>query len=214
MPMITPLSSPRGTNRERLYIDAAWLGHSGIAYDSKFGLARDEQPESSKASQIAQQLVGMLSQDELTELGNEVVKARNCKYGAAKDEDPSLNPYASAKSANFTGEQKKRLNAGGSAMDSARRRRIAMDAKWASALKQVFARPGSATYDQRERRKMASDAATMKSFAERFPDAAKIVVQPETVDRNAGPHSMANDGRLVRSLEERYPDLKKIGFAL
>ena len=46
------------------------------------------------------------------------------------------------------------------------------------------------------------------------PDAAKIVVQPETVDRNAGPHSMANDGRLVRSLEERYPDLKKIGFAL
>ena len=61
---------------------------------------------------------------------------------------------------------------------------------------------------------MASDAATMKSFAERFPDAAKIVVQPETVDRNAGPHSMANDGRLVRSLEERYPDLKKIGFAL
>ena len=63
-----------------------------------------------------QQLVGMLKQDELTELGNEVVKARNCKYGAAKDEDPSLNPYASAKSANFTGEQKKRLNAGGSAI--------------------------------------------------------------------------------------------------
>ena len=79
---------PSRTNRERLYIDAAWLGHSGIAYDSKFGLARDEQPEPSKASQIAQQLVGMLSQDELTELGNEVVKARDCKYGAAKDEDP------------------------------------------------------------------------------------------------------------------------------
>ena len=48
MPMITPLPSPRGTNHERLYIDAAWLGHSGIAYDSKFGL--DEQPEPSKAS--------------------------------------------------------------------------------------------------------------------------------------------------------------------
>ena len=123
------------------------------------------------------------------------------------------HPYASAKSANFTGEHKKRLNAGGSAMDAKRRRRIAMDAKWASAMKQVFARPGSATYDQRERQD-GSDAATMKSLAERFPDAAKIVVHAQTVDRNAGPHSMANDGRLVRSLEERYPDLKKIGFAL
>jgi hypothetical protein len=208
MPMITPLSSPRGTNRERLYIDAAWLGHSGIAYDSKFGLARDEQPEPSKASQIAQQLVGMLSQDELTELGSEVAKARDVKYGAAKDEDPSLNPYASAKSANFTGEQKKRLNAGGSAMDAKRRHRIAQDAKFASAMKAAFARPGSSAYDSRERRKIAADSATMKSLAERFPDVAKIVVHAPTVDPKAGPHSLANDSTINARLDAMYGPVK------
>jgi hypothetical protein len=208
MPAISPLPSPRGTNHEQLYSDAAWLGRSGIAYDSKFGLARDEQPEPSKASQIAQQLVGMLSQDELAELGNEVVKARDCKYGAAKDEEPSLNPYASAKSANFTGEQKKRLNAGGSAMDSKRRRQIAMDAKFVSVMKQVFARPGSATYDARERRKLAADAVTISSLAERFPDVAKIVVHAETADRNAGPHRLATDSSINSRLDALYGPVK------
>jgi hypothetical protein len=110
-------------------------------------------------------------------------------------------------------ERKRDLNAGGSAMDSRRRARIAQDKKFASVLKSAFARPGTKTYDRLERRKLAADAAVTKSLEARYPDLAKIGVEAAFTDPKAGPHSMANDGRLVRSLEERYPDLKKIGFA-
>jgi hypothetical protein len=193
-----PMPSPRGTNHERLFISA----HRGPAYDARGGLlGYDAQPEPSPAAKVAKILVDCLSQDELNDLGREVVKAR----------DASLDPYAT--NAVPASQIKRERNSGGSAMDSKRRRQIAMDVKWASALKGAFARPGTPTYDQRERRKLAADAATMKSLEVRFPDIAKIVVHAEEVDRHARPHRLATDGKINASLEERYPDLKKIGFA-
>jgi hypothetical protein len=212
MTHMIPMPSPRGTNHERLFISA----HRGPAYDARGGLlGYDAQPAPSKACQVADRLVNMLSQDELSELGREVIKARDAKMAAAQDveAEASLDPYKTAAGVNWTSQRKKQLNAGGSAMDSKRRSQIAQDAHFGSVMKAAFARPGAAAFDAREKRKLAADAATMKSLEARFPDVAKITVHAETVDRNAGPHSMANDGRLVRSLEERYPDLKKIGFA-
>jgi hypothetical protein len=196
------MPSPSGHNRENLYAPAAWFPRNPKgAYDSKNGLGYDAQPEPSPAAKVAKILVDSLSQDELNELGHEVVKAR----------DASLDPYATK--AVPASEIKRERNSGGSAMDSRRRARIAQDAKFASVMKQAFARPGSKTYDRIERRKIAADAAVKNSLTERYPDIARIGIEAPQVDPKAGPHSMANDGRLVRSLEERYPDLKKIGFA-
>jgi hypothetical protein len=212
MTPIIPMPSPRGTNHERLFMSPL----RGAAYDARRGiLGYDTQPTRSKACQVADRLVSLLSQDELSELGREVIKARDCKYGAAQDQEATatLDPDATRFGPNGTVQRKAQLNAGGSAMDSARRRRIAQDARWTSALTQAFARPGSPVYDARERRKLAADEATAKSLSERYPGFGAIGVQAAERDSNAGPHSMANDGRLVRSLEERYPDLKKIGFA-
>jgi hypothetical protein len=189
MTHIIPMPSPRGTNHERLFIPSACLAPRGAAYDSRKGLGYDA-PMPSKAARVARLLTDILSQDELAELGREVVKARDAKMGAAADEEaaPSFDPNDERFGPNGTLQRKRQLNAGGSAMDSKRRRRLAMDAKWASALKGAFARPGSATYDQRERIKLAHDAKTMSSLAERFPDVAKIVVHAEEVDSKAGPH--------------------------
>lgn len=75
-------------------------------------------------------------------------------------------------------------------------------------LKSAFARPGSATYDVRERRKIAADAATMKSLSERFPDVAKITVHAETVDRNAGSHRLATDSSINSRLDALYGPVK------
>src|ERR1700722_14372177 len=163
MAKIYALPSPKNTNRERLYSDAAWLAPRGAAYDSANGL----QPEPSPAAKVAKILVDCLSQDELNELGSEVVKAR----------DASLDPYDTR--AVHASEIKRERNSGGSAMDSRRRPRIAQDAKIASVMKQAFARPGSATYDARERRKIAADAAVAKSLAERFPGIGRIEVHAE-----------------------------------
>jgi hypothetical protein len=212
MSKLFALPSPKNTNRERLFSDAAWLAPRGPAYDNVNGLggpASSSQPEASKADQVAGHIVGTLSQDELEELGRAVCKARDAKYGAAQD-DAILDPYATtAKPASAIKREK---NSGG-AMDSKRRKAMAADAKWTSALTGAFARPGSKTYDRIERRKIAADAAVKKSLIERYPDIARIGIEAPQVDPSAGPHSMATDGRLNRSLEERYPQLKKIGFA-
>jgi len=205
MTNVIPMPSPHGTNHERLFMSPL----RGAAYDARGGLlGYDAQP--SKACQVADRLVNMLSQDELSELGREVIKARDAKRGAS-DEEASLDPNKTAAGVNWTLQRKKQLNAG--AMDAKRHRQIAQDAHFGSVLKAAFARPGSGTYDARERRKIAADAATMKSLEARFPDIAKIGIEAPLTDPKARLHSLATDGRLVRSLEERYPDLKKIGFA-
>jgi hypothetical protein len=198
------MPSPRGTNYERLYISA----HRGPAYDSRRGLGYDAQP--SNACQVADRLVNMLSQDELADLGREVIKARDAKRGASDEEaDASLDPNKTAAGVNWTLQRKKQLNGA----QDARRRRVAQDAKFASVLKQAFARPGSATYDARERRKLAADASVTKSLADRYPGFGAIVVHAEEVDRHARPHSLAIDERRVASLAERYPGFGSIGFA-
>ena len=208
------MPSPNNTNYERLFVRP----FRGAAYDSRRGLGYDAQPmPSSKADRVADWLTSNLTNDEQCALAQSMVKARAARgmSGAAQDEEaaPSFDPNATRAGVNGTFEQKKRLNAGGSAMDAKRRRQIAQDAHFISVLKNAFARPGSATYDARERRKIAADAATMKSLEARFPDIAKIGIAAPLTDLKARLHSMATDGRLVRSLEERYPDLKKIGFA-
>ena len=194
---LIPMPSPNGTNYERLFINAT----RGAAYDAKRGLGYDAQPEPSPAAKVAKILVDCLSQDELNELGHEVVKAR----------DASLDPYATR--AVPASEIKRERNSGGSAMDSRRPARIAQDARFGSALKSAFARPGSAAFDARERRKLAADTAVKKSLFERFPDVGRIVVHAEEVDRHARPHSMAIDSQRVASLAERYPGFGSIGFA-
>src|ERR1700727_2469662 len=192
-----PMPSPNGTNFERLFISAP----RGAAYDAKRGLGYDAQPEPSPAAKVAKILVDCLSQDELNELGHEVLKARNA----------SLDPYATR--AVPASEIKRERNSGGSAMDSRRRARIAQDARWTSALTGAFARPGSAAFDARQRRELASNAAVRKSLIERFPDIARIEVHAEEVDQHSRPHSMAIDSRRVASLAERYPGFGSIGFA-
>ena len=195
------MPSPSGHNRENLYAPAAWFPRNPKgAYDSRSGL--DAQPEPSPAAKVARIFVDCLSQDELNELGREVVKAHNA----------SLDPYATK--ADPDSQIKRERNSGGSAMDGRRRRQIAQDSRWASALKGAFARPGSKTYDRIERRKIAADAATTRSIEARYPDLAKIGIEPPFADPKAGPHRLATDGKINASLEERYPDLKKIGFAL
>src|ERR1700722_12263128 len=105
---LIPMPSPNGTNYERLFINAS----RGAAYDAKRGLGYDAQPEPSPAAKVAKILVDCLSQDELNELGREVVKAR----------DASLDPYATR--AVPASEIKRERNSGGSAMDRRRRARI------------------------------------------------------------------------------------------
>jgi hypothetical protein len=206
---LVPMPSPSGRNRENLYAPAAWFPRNPTAaYDSRRGL--DAQPESSKADQVAKRLVDTLSQDELAALGNAVCRARDAKYGGgARDEEASLDPNATRQGVNGTLKQKANLNGA----QDANRRRIAQDARWTSALTGAFARPGSKTYDQRERKKMAADAAVKKSLFERFPDIARIGVQPLETDPHARPHSMAIDSRRVASLEERYPGISRIGLS-
>lgn len=205
---IIPMPSPRGTNHERLFISA----HRGPAYDARGGiLGYDAQPMPSKACQVADRLVSLLSQDELSELGREVIKARDGKMGAAQDEEaaPSFDPNDERFGPNGTLQRKRQLNAGGSAMDAKRRRRrIAQDARWTSALTQAFARPGSATYDARARRKIAADAAIMKSLEARFPDIAKIGIEARCTDPKAGPHRLATDGRINARLDALYGPVK------
>lgn len=204
------MPSPLKTNRENLFINAP----SSAAYDNVNGLggpASSSQPAASKADRVARMIVDTLSQDELAELSNAVLKARDTKYGTAQDEEASLNPYATR--AVPASEVKRERNSGGSAMDAKRRRQIAHDSKFASVMKSAFARPGSATYDARQRRQLAADEAVKMSLEARYPDIARIGIEAPQVDPKAGPHNMATDARLVRSLEERYPDLKKIGFA-
>jgi hypothetical protein len=130
------LSSPKNTNIERLYSDAAWLAPRGPAYDAVGGL---EQSEPSHAAKVARMITDCLSRDELADLGREVVKARDAKYGAAQDEEPSLDPNASRSN---VPAQAARLRAGASAVDSRRRKQVAMDSKFASVLKAAF-RPGT-----------------------------------------------------------------------
>jgi hypothetical protein len=194
---LVPMPSPSGHNRENLYAPAAWFPRNPKgAYDSKNGLGYDAQPEPSPAAKVAKILVDSLSQDELNELGHEVVKAR----------DASLDPYATK--AVPASEIKRERNSGGSAMDSRRRARIAQDAKWASAMKGAFARPGSATYDARERRQLAADAAVKKSLAERYPGISRIEVHAEEKDRNAGPHRLATDSSINARLDALYGPVK------
>ncbi len=189
-----PMPSPRGTNHERLFISA----HRGPAYDAHGGiLGYDAQPEPSPAAKVAKILVDCLSQDELNELGREVVKAR----------DASLDPYATK--AVPASQIKRERNSGGSAMDGRlRRRQIAQDSRWASALKGAFARPGTAIYDARERRKIAADAATTRSIEARYPGFGKIGVQAPEVDPKSGPHRLATDGAINARLDALYGPVK------
>jgi hypothetical protein len=188
-----PLPSPTGRNAERLFSDAAWLAPRGPAYDSANGL----QPEPSPAAKVAKILVDSLSQDELNELGHEVVKAR----------DASLDPYATR--AVPASEVKRERNSGGSAMDARRRARIAQDAKFASAMKGAFA-PGATA--RSIERKHAFDRALGSTIEQRLgiklPDVAPLERNPDAL-----PHSLASDAKINASLEERFPQLKKIGFA-
>ena len=207
MTHMIPMPSPRGTNHERLFISA----HRGPAYDARGGiLGSDAQPMPSKACQVADRLVSLLSQDELSELGREVIKARDAKMGAAQDEEaaPSLDPNDERFCPNGTLERKRQLNAGGSAMDSKRHRQIAQDAHFGSVLKSAFARPGTATYDARERRKLAADAATTRSLAERFPAFDRIGVQPMETDPHARPHRLAIDSSINARLDALYGPVK------
>ena len=226
MPLITPLPSPTGSNRELLYVIkggqrssptaaydslrssayddidtvdqiCAWVGENlGVEDQNRLVQRLAAQPapfaqDDNPAAKVARILVNSLSQDELNELGREVVKAR----------DAVLDPYSTR--AVPARERKRQLNAG-SAMD-AKRRRIAQDAaRWTSALTGAFARPGSKTYDQRERRKIAADAATFKSLSERYPDIARLVIEAPQVDPKAGPHRLATDGKINASLDARF----------
>jgi hypothetical protein len=204
MTYVIPMPSPRGTNHERLFVRP----FRGPAYDARGGLlGYDAQPpQPSKACQVADRLVSLLSQDELSELGREVIKARDAKMAAAQDEEAaaSLDPYKTAAGVNWTLQRKKQLNAGGSAMDEKRRRQITQDAHFGSVMKAAFARPGTATYDARERRKLAADAATTRSLAERFPGFDRIGVQPMETDPHARPHRLAIDSSINARLDALY----------
>ena len=191
-----------------MFVPRAWFPR-GVAYDARRGLGYDA-PMPSNAATVARMLTDILSQDELTELGHEVVKARDCKYGAAADEEaqPSFDPNDERFGPNGTLQRKKQLNGA----QDAKRRRVAQDAHFAGVLKDAFARPGSAAFDARERRKIAADAAVDKQLSDRFPGFTRIGVAPREYDPRDRP-AIATDSARLKSLAERYPGFGSIGFA-
>lgn len=208
MPMITPLPSPRGTNHERVFILKCGARRSPTAaYDSKGrhpGLAYDDVDP-------VNELFGWITQNLDDAAQNRLIEMLASKPSRPAQDDeaaPSLDPNSTRAGVNWSLQRKRQLNAGGSAMDSKRRRQIAQDAHFGSVMKAAFARPGSATYDAREKRKIAADAATMKSLEARFPHVAKITVHAETVDRNAGPHRLATDSSINARLDALYGPVK------
>lgn len=93
------LPSPRGTNVERLYSDAAWLAPRGGAYDAKGGLRRatlgyDRQPRRAMDTaedpvhRIYAWVVANLDQDAQGRL-MELLAAKP----AAQDDEPDVDPY-------------------------------------------------------------------------------------------------------------------------
>jgi hypothetical protein len=199
--------SPRGTNRAGMFVPRAWFPR-GVAYDARRGLGYDAPMQPSKAAQVARMLTDILSQDELAELGHAVCSARDAKYGAGADEEaaPSLDPNATRQGVNGTAVRKEQLT------QDARRRRVAQDARFGAVLKDAFARPGSAAFDARERRKIAADAPVNKRLSDRFPGFERIGVCPMESDPRDRP-AIATDSARLKSLAERYPGFGAIGFA-
>jgi hypothetical protein len=209
MPTISALPFPPETNVEKLYIlrGGARRSNPKAAYDSKGrhpGLAYDE---TDRVGELFAWVCKNLTDDEKADLFDRLGNSP-APQAADEEAEASLDPYKTAAGVSWTSQRKRQLNAGGGrAMDS-KRHRIAMDAKWVSALKGAFARPGSATYDQRERIRLAHDAKTMSSLAERFPDVVKIGVQAEERDRTAGPHRLAIDSSINARLDAVYGPVK------
>jgi hypothetical protein len=197
MGMISPMPSPRGTNREQLYILRGGARRSSPkgAYDAKGGprLAYDEVDS---VKQLHAWIVENLDDAAQARLVQALADTRR----GAQDEEaaPSLNPNATRHGVNATQQRKAALTA--------------QDARFGAVLKKAFARPGSAAFDARQRRKLAADSAIIKSLAERYPGFGKIDVAALFTDPMAR-RVVATDAAQLKSIEERYPDIAKIGFA-
>jgi hypothetical protein len=200
MAYIIPMPSPRGTNHERLYISPL----RGAAYDARSGLLGYDKRA---ARDAAQDPVAVLQKWVVENLDddaqNRLIEALASKPSRPAQDDEaaaSLDPNASRSN---VPAQAARLRAGTSAMDSKRRKAMATDAKWASAMMGAVARPGSKAYDAREPRRIGSDAAVTRSLEARYPDIARIGIEAEERDRNSRPHSLATDA-VNASLDARF----------
>jgi hypothetical protein len=173
MRRLVPMPSPRGTNYEGLYVDARWVVDPQAAYDSKHGLARDddliEDPnkargtggdaeelpsaggfETSLECACGRVLYELRRNGASPELVEELKRALGMTDGAT-DEPPD-----------FSGKPRP---GGGHAMDAQFTKRY----------------PGATlrvdrTGEQPQRGPARTSAAGAKSFAERYPGAAAIRV--------------------------------------
>jgi hypothetical protein len=143
METISALPSPRGTNHERLYIlrGGARRSNPAAAYDAKGGRPRLAYDAVDSVKQLHAWIVQNLDDAAQAQLVQALADTRR---GAAQDEEaaPSLNPNATRHGVNATRQQKANLTA--------------QDARFGRVLKQAFARPGSAAFDARQRRKLGS----------------------------------------------------------
>ena len=214
MTKLYALPSPKNTNVERLYSDAAWLAPRGPAYDARHGFRRPAgqlgyDADIDPVEKIAAWVIANLDDAAQSRL-IERLAARPAPFAQDDEAAASLDPNATRAGVNQTLERKRQLNG---AQDAKRRRSTQDNARWTSALTGAFARPGSARYDQLERRKLAADAAVKELLFKRFPDISKVGVQPLETDPHARPHALGIDSRIEASLFARYPDLARIKFA-
>ena len=159
--------------------------------------AQEDEPSLNPAAKVAKILVDCLSQDELNELGREVVKAR----------DASLDPYAT-RAVPASQIKLERNGGGGSAMDAKRRKQVAQDANCARVMKGAF-RPGVTA--KALERKHAMDAAVTSTIEQRLG-----IRLPEIDTYGARDDARVGTSNRVSSeasLFERYPMLARVGFA-
>jgi hypothetical protein len=203
MTLITPLPSPRGTNRERLYIIKGGARRSGqeAAYDERGGLLRSgNYDDVDPVQQIADWVTANLDDEAQARL----IERLAARPAPAQDDEPSLDPYATRQGVNRTLERKRQLNGA----QDAKRRRIAQDTKFASVLKASF-KPGTQAKALEGRHAM--DAAIASIVEQRLK--IKLPAIDAYGVREDARVGTSNRATTDADLFKRYPSLARIGFA-
>jgi hypothetical protein len=195
MTYITSMPSPRGTNREQLYILKGGARRSGMkgAYDERGGLRRGAYDDDvDPIQQIYAWAIENLDDADLIRL-LDMIGGKSLQPAQDDDTDaavPSLDPMQTLRRAPGQSREK------------------AMDAMIARALRKQFGK----SVDVPRPDSVATDERRLQSLAERFPGFERIGVHPMEFDLRDRP-AIATDSARLKSLAERYPGFGAIGFA-
>lgn len=174
--MLVPMPSPRGTNREGLYVDSAVFGRSSPqgAYDARRGLARDQDDP---AAQLLTYLQDKLDPEDLAEADEMLTRweagqdARRRGLGRDELEPFPGRPRVGGEMDPLTEAEGRIGNLGGSEAEFQRREAEARDRRRRAEDRAVNRRLGVASDMAFDRR--LSDPS---GFARRFPSAGRIRV--------------------------------------